>query len=63
MVDKLERVDNVEVRSKTTVRFNGITFNIKSTPDVYYPTGKSGKDCEFVIIFRDECYFKKHKKE
>ena len=47
--------------TKTTIKLGGITFNMKSTSPVYYALGKQGATVEFVIVEKDQRYFKRLK--
>jgi len=39
----MEEALGVVESSVTTIKFDGITFNIKSTKNIFYPTGVKGK--------------------
>jgi hypothetical protein len=47
--------------TKTTIKFNGLTFHIKSTPDVYYASGVQSKALDYVLVMKGEKYFRRLK--
>ena len=57
----MEEALGVVESSVTTIKFDGITFNIKSTKNIFYPTGVKGKQCNYVIVKKEEGYFKRAK--